>query len=100
MHEVPHDHYRYTPFALEKKFIETGFIIEQLKPLGGYDASLAVMLGLWLNRHLGASKPAALLRYMGLPVIKWLYKRDVIPENLSEGVMITGLTGLLKRRDN
>lgn len=50
LHDVPHDHFRYTPFSLERLLSESVFEDIQIKPLGGWNASLAQMLGLWLRR--------------------------------------------------
>ncbi len=44
------DQCRYTPFALEKLLAEAGFKDVQVSALGGWNASLAQMLGLWLKR--------------------------------------------------
>lgn len=49
LHEVPYDFYRYTPFALERFAEKTGFKISEIGSLGGWDASLAQMLGMWLR---------------------------------------------------
>ncbi|MEA3487103.1 MAG: glycosyltransferase [Thermodesulfobacteriota bacterium] len=50
LHDTPHDHYRYTPYSLERLLSEAGFEDIQIRSLGGWDASLAQMIGLWLKR--------------------------------------------------
>ncbi len=50
LHETPNDEYRYTPFALEKKFKKAGFSEINIFATGGWNASLAQMLGLWVRR--------------------------------------------------
>lgn len=92
LHEVPHDWCRYTPFAL-KQFLESaGFRVCELRPLGGYDRSLAQMLGLWLrrrpmNRWLRAS--LTLLLYPIWTALRLSYEPDA--SGWDEGMMITGL---------
>lgn len=39
-HAEPNDFYRFTPFALRRRFEEAGFFIAELKPLGGAYAAL------------------------------------------------------------
>jgi glycosyltransferase involved in cell wall biosynthesis/ubiquinone/menaquinone biosynthesis C-methylase UbiE len=50
LHDTPHDHYRYTPFSLKLLLQEAGFEDIQINSMGGWDASLAQMIGLWLKR--------------------------------------------------
>lgn len=92
LHEVPHDWGRYTPFAI-KFFLESaGFQVCELRPLGGYDRSLAQMLGLWLrrrpmNRWLRAS--LTLLLYPIWSGLRLSCEPDA--SGWDEGMMITGL---------
>lgn len=97
LHEVPHDEHRYTPFALQRLFKEAGFKDSTIKPLGGYDASLAVMLGLWINRHRGKSIKDRLLRRLLMPVIKKLIKIDKPSTDYTEGSMYTGFYGFAEK---
>ena len=50
LHEVPHDEFRYTPFSLKRLLEENGFNNVNIKALGGWHASMAQMLGLWVRR--------------------------------------------------
>ena len=50
MHTVPHDEYRYTPFALRRMLDMAGFTDAKIEATGGRDAMLAVVLGLWARR--------------------------------------------------
>ena len=50
LHDTPHDHYRYTPFSLARLLAEAGFEDVEINALGGWNASLAQMIGLWLKR--------------------------------------------------
>ncbi|MEO9145230.1 MAG: class I SAM-dependent methyltransferase [Ginsengibacter sp.] len=99
LHEVPHDEYRYTPFSLKRILGETGFENIEIRATGGWHASMAQMMGLWVRRApLGKNKRklfSALLK----PVMKYLIKKDRTSEvNFSESQMITGLYGIAYKK--
>jgi len=94
LHEVPNDYYRYTPFSLEIIFKKAGFESISIKPMGGYNAALAQMIGLWVNKYLWGVKKK-IMRIMGKPIIKYLYSKDIAPPNFNKSTMIVGLTGTL-----
>lgn len=98
LHEVPHDEYRYTPFSLERHLKNSGFKDITIKATGGWHASLAQMLGLWVRRSPLTSKKKRLLSILLKPIIKYLIKLDK-PETVQfkEGQMITGLYGLVRK---
>lgn len=99
LHEVPHDAYRYTPFSLERHLKNSGFTEITTKATGGWHASMAQMLGLWVRRSPMASKKRVILSKLLKPIIKYLIKLDK-PETVQfkEGQMITGLYGVAKKR--
>lgn len=94
LHEVPHDEYRFTPFALQRLLTGAGFTKIELEGHGGWNASLAQMLGLWLNRS-GLS-PGRKKMYTALlkPVISSLLKNDKAVKTFRNRQMITGLSGI------
>ncbi len=92
LHDVPYDEYRYTPFAMERLFREAGFGDIVVKPLGGWDASMAQMLGLWALRRPMPAWKRGLVKRLTLPVVKYLIKHDHVPDTRT-GPMITGLMG-------
>ena len=95
LHEVPHDEYRYTPFALERHLKESGFKNIDIKAGGGWHASLAQMLGLWVRRAPIAGRKRKLLSLLLKPVIKRLLKKDKKTSvEFKEGQMITNLYGI------
>lgn len=98
LHEVPHDEYRYTPFSLERHLINAGFKDIQLRATGGWHASMAQMLGLWVRRSTMSSRKRYWLSLLLKPIIKCLIKLDK-PEQVvfKEGQMITGLYGIAKK---
>lgn len=95
LHEVPHDCFRYTPFALNQLLEDSGFRVCQLRSLGGYDRSLAQMLGLWLRRRPMNRWVRTCLTLLCYPL--WTLLR-LLPEQedigFSEGLMITGLLAI------
>lgn len=96
LHDVPYDEYRYTPFALERILRSAGFQEVKVKPLGGWDASLAQMLGLWAIRRPMPGWKRTLVKRITLPVIRYLIKHDHVPDPKSSP-MITGLMGTARK---
>lgn len=98
LHEVPHDEYRYTPFALKRMLEETGFVDIEIKPTGGWHASLAQMLGLWVRRSPLTMRKRKIMSAFFKPVIKYLVKKDQYTDkSFHESQMITGLYGIAKK---
>jgi SAM-dependent methyltransferase len=93
LHEVPHDEYRYTPFALERHLRDAGFQHITLQALGGWDACLAQMIGLWVRRRAMSPRKRAILSRIALPAIRYLAGRDQPPRTFEESSMITGIAG-------
>lgn len=98
LHEVPHDEYRYTPFSLERHLRNSGFKEIEIKATGGWHASMAQMLGLWVRRSPMGARKRNVLSLVLKPIIKFLIKMDK-PEQVvfKEGQMITGLYGTAKK---
>ena len=98
LHEVPHDEYRYTPFSLERHLKNSGFRDVTIKATGGWHASMAQMLGLWVRRSPMRHKKRQLLSWLVKPAIKYLISLDK-PERVQfkNGQMITGLSGFVKK---
>jgi SAM-dependent methyltransferase len=97
LHEAPYDEYRYTPYALEKKFKNACFTKIELFALGGWNASLAQMLGLWVRRKPFSNSTRRIFSWILKPVIKILIKRDIAPEKFTESMMITGCYGFITK---
>lgn len=99
LHETPHDEYRYTPFALKRHLENSGFTSIQINATGGWHASMAQMLGLWVRRSQMSQKKRKILSYILKPIIKYLIKLDKnIKVNFVDGQMITGLYGIAKTK--
>jgi SAM-dependent methyltransferase len=98
LHEVPNDHYRYTPCALRRLLLEAKFSGVQLKAHGGWDASLAQMLGLWVTYRGMAQWKRGILSRCLRPLIQELNRRDTAPEpSEGESCMLTGISGTARK---
>ena len=95
LHEVPHDEYRYTPFALKRLLEAAGFKQIEIKAFGGWHAAMAQMLGLWVRRSPLGNRARKILSVILKPFILYLIKKDKkYPLEFTEGQMITGLFGV------
>lgn len=98
LHEVPNDEYRYTPFSLERHLVNSGFTDIEIKATGGWHASMAQMLGLWVRRSPISKTKRDWLSVILKPIIRFLIKVDKsTPITFKEGQMITGLYGIAKK---
>lgn len=97
LHEVPHDYYRYTPFALERLLRGSGFQEIQLRALGGWNASLAQILALWVKRKPMATNRRKMWIHLLAPIIRRLASSDVLPERFENRCMITGISGVCRK---
>jgi SAM-dependent methyltransferase len=97
LHEVPHDEYRYTPFALRRHLQNSGFREIHIEATGGWHASMAQMLGLWVRRSPMGPGKRRLLSHFIKPIMAYLIRKDSISQRFSEGTMITGLCGVARK---
>jgi SAM-dependent methyltransferase len=97
LHTVPHDEYRFTPFSLERHLARAGFIEIRLHPLGGWDASLAQMVGLWVRRRAMMPWKRLVLSALALPAVRLLLGLDRRSQIFEESSMITGLWGTARK---
>ena len=99
LHEVPHDEYRYTPFALQRIFTECGLGEITLFAYGGWDMSMAQMIGMWVTATKRGARRKRWAKLLN-PVIKKLMKNDASqqPVPFQEGMMINGLYGMAWKR--
>ena len=94
LHDVPHDEYRYTPFSLERHLTNGGFGSVEIKALGGWNESLAQMIGLWLTRKPMTEKVRQRYKKKLFPFYKTLLETKDVPESFTESQFITGLSGV------
>ncbi len=97
LHCVPFDEYRYTPFALRRHLHNAGFEQVALKALGGWDASLAQMIGLWARRGPVRGWRRTVFSHLAVPIVRNLLSRDKPPTVFEESCMITGIAGTARK---
>jgi SAM-dependent methyltransferase len=94
LHDSPYDEYRYTPFALKRHLANSGFENVRMKSLGGWDASLGVMLGLWVRRSPMGKLRRRILSVLLAPVICHLHRCDCAPPVDTDQTMLVGIAGI------
>ena len=94
LHEIPHDEYRYTPYSLRRLLEEVGFKNIEIKALGGWNMSLAQMIGLWTTFSQQRPIVRKFLSLAVFPIFWLLVKTDVRPIDFDgqENSMFTGLS--------
>ncbi len=96
LHDVPYDEYRYTPFAMQRLLKDGGFSETEVQPMGGWDASLGQMIGLYVMRAPMHPRKRRVLRSLTLPLVRYLLRRDQRPD-LKSNPMITGLWAIARK---
>jgi SAM-dependent methyltransferase len=97
LHDPPFDEYRFTPYALRRLLAGAGFTDIIVEAMGGWDAALAVMLGLWARRRPMRLTARRVLQRLLLPVYRALLRLDRPPASFDEPVMITGLSATARK---
>jgi len=103
LHDMPQDECRYTPFSLKRIIQQSGYSKIDIKAHGGWDASLAQMIGLWVTRSPMDSNKRAEYMQLLYPFYQQLVANadsstPLSYENLfSESTMITGLYGTAEK---
>jgi SAM-dependent methyltransferase len=101
LHEVPCDEYRFTPFSIDRLLKDAGFSQVTIQSLGGWDASLAQMIGLWILRRPNLNSfYRKLLSILAFPLISYLHRIDNKPKMFPESQMITGLSGFAWKKSD
>ena len=104
LHDVPNDQYRYTPWSRSKGCSRRRDSVDvEVKPLGGYDASLAQMIGLYVKRrsrtNVYKNIIGPVLAFLAVPLVRVLTRMDDPQEAFREGLMITGLWATARKRN-
>jgi SAM-dependent methyltransferase len=97
LHDSPYDQFRYTPFALKRLLEQAGFCQIQMKAMGGWDASLAQMIGLWVRRRPMNGLLRRVTSKLALPVVRYLQKKDKPKPVSTDQQMITGISGTARK---
>ncbi|MGB9734617.1 MAG: glycosyltransferase [bacterium] len=100
LHDMPNDEYRYTPVSLQRHLHNAGFDDIQIRAQGGWDASLAQMIGLWLKYRPMSPERRAEFTEKLFPLYNVLINNEIHREQpdynemLRLNIMITGLIGI------
>ncbi len=98
LHDVPHDHYRYTPYSLERLLCEAGFEDIQIRSTGGWDASLAQMIGLWLKRAPMEDDRRRRMTRALFPIYQYLTdSEDAVSQSFGSNDISPGWSGMAYR---
>lgn len=98
LHETPHDEFRYTPYSLEKLLKDAGFKDVIIVAGGGWNASLAQMIGLFVRRHPMNKYLRSILSIITFPIIKILLYKDKKDDKLiRENQMFTNFYGTARK---
>lgn len=100
IHDAPYDHYRYTPYAMEQLLEQAGFEDINIAALGGWDAALAQMIGLWLRRAPMPKETREQLTSDLYPFFTELIRTDTQPDDFARNPMLTGLSGTARTAGN
>ncbi|MDP4286104.1 MAG: methyltransferase domain-containing protein [Bacteroidota bacterium] len=89
------DKNRYTLFSLTKQLQEAGFVNTEISATGGWHASMAQMLALWVARSSISNQRKKIVSVIVKPVIKYLLKLEKYTKvDLNKRPMVTGLCGV------
>lgn len=103
LHDMPQDECRYTPFSLKRVIQQSGYSMIDIKAHGGWDASLAQMIGLWVTRSPMDSNKRSEYMQLLYPFYQQLVANAETSTPLtyetmsSESTMITGLYGTAEK---
>lgn len=107
LHDVPYDQYRFTPFSLARHLQHAGFEEIQLHPLGGWDESLAQMIGLFVRRRPMPGSIRFLASLITLPLVYFMTRlqrgrsslrgETATHQLFSGNPMFTGISGVARK---
>jgi len=75
MHELPYDYHRFTPIAMKAYLQRSGFSVNYLDILGGWDHALAQQIGLWLSNRSMGDKKRKIAKLFAWPIYIFLIRR-------------------------
>ncbi len=99
LHESPWDFYRYTPYAIEKMFKDTGYTLPVLETYGSSDLAFLHFYFIWLKK---SSFPKFLrfgIYLLSLPFILLClaFKSQKNNSSFNDGQMFIGIVGIAKK---
>ena len=90
LHESPCDACRHTCFSLQRLLTAAGFERIETRALGGWHASMAQFLGLWVVNGVQSPRWRRVASWLARRVIPWLLKIDRKPVTMFNHAMVTG----------
>ena len=93
LHDMPYDEYRYTPPALTRHLSAAGFRDIDIRATGGWDASFAQMIALWVRNRPMRNWRKRMLTAIVTPAVRYLAHKDQPPASMNQYVMVPGFTG-------
>jgi SAM-dependent methyltransferase len=96
VHESPYDYHRFTPYSLIEYFKTTEFSSWEIRPLGGFHYSVALMLSLWNDYKLSKKKQKLIKPFLRL-IVMYLLKKDIINPNFGNDQFYSGLYGFVTK---
>lgn len=101
LHEVPHDEYRYTPFAMERLLRQAGFEEIEIHAHGGWMVSFAQFLGMYAKRGPMSPRGRRVFSWFAMRFMRRLLKRAHREKvTFREGQMVNGLYGFARKPQN
>lgn len=100
LHDTPWDYYRFTPYALKLLLTRAGFVGFTIKPIGGWNASLAQLLGLWARRRPMPKLMRIVLTALVYPLWASLVIADKVPKNFPNNSFFCGLSVIATKRSS
>jgi SAM-dependent methyltransferase len=91
IHDAPWDFHRFTPYSLERAFRLAGFSQWDIQATGGWDRSLALVLGLWVARRPMPEFRRRLLRRLLFPICRRLLASPETVSDFAAGPLMPGL---------
>ena len=102
-HGVPYDFFRLTPQGLKNIFQQAGFVDFEIEYGGLWDASLAQMLGIWVNKRPMPVIVRKILKKILVIVFRFLLIMDnkellKTKGEFLEGLMVTNILGAVRKK--
>jgi SAM-dependent methyltransferase len=100
LHDCPYDEYRYTPWSLERHLGVSGFTDIKVFPTGGWDATLAQVMGLWVKRSPMSVRRRKWLMRILFPFYKHLVRVDAPVQTFNhKPYLMPGIAGVARRSE-
>lgn len=96
-HNAPWDFRRFTANGLARMLSSQPLEEVRIQPLGGWNATMAQLMGLWIRRGGHNSLVRRPLELLAPPVLKWIASHDRRADPFSDNAFFLGLTATAVR---